>query len=237
MADLSHWDFADAFSAIETAALIIGSDPSLEILGEKVTYPKSTPILKKLSESYHAAWGYWHTRSDGCFELNDSVSLPDEAIQSAEMIEFQGRIHGKEITQNMAQYIGSFIGNGSSQNGEYSAFHLQRFPRTEVIRWLTATGMKSVYQFDLRQHLAESPTIAQTDPDIDPADLPIELDAANMAYRAVLNGYGNQSDTFKNRLIDYLQTTYTDLKTEAVQRIATVANPDKATGRKRLSKE
>ena len=69
--------------------------------------------------------------------------------------------------------------------------------------------------------------------DIDPSDLPEELDAANVAFRAVLNGHGEQAATFKNRLIDYLKTNYPHLKMEAVDRIATVANPDKARGRKK----
>ena len=68
--------------------------------------------------------------------------------------------------------------------------------------------------------------------DVDPLDLPEELDAANMAFRAVLNGYGEQTATFKNRLIEYLKANYSHLKTEAIDRIATVANPDKARGRK-----
>lgn len=66
----------------------------------------------------------------------------------------------------------------------------------------------------------------------DPLDLPEELDAANMAFRAVTNNYGDQSETFKNRLIDYLRKTFPDFSNSAVERIATVANPDKSPGRK-----
>jgi hypothetical protein len=69
--------------------------------------------------------------------------------------------------------------------------------------------------------------------DIDPADLPDELSAANIAFRAVTNGHGDQAATFKNRLIDYLEKNFTSLNNEAVQRIATVANPDKGRGRKK----
>ena len=73
--------------------------------------------------------------------------------------------------------------------------------------------------------------------EIDPMDLPQELDLANMAFRAVMNGYGDQNATPKNRLIDYLSKIYPHLKLEAIRRIATVANPDKARGRKSPSKE
>jgi hypothetical protein len=73
--------------------------------------------------------------------------------------------------------------------------------------------------------------------EIDPSDLPAELDAANTAYRAVLNGYGKQGDTPKNRLIAYLKATYKHLTPNAVARIATVANPDKSPGRMKSDKE
>lgn len=73
--------------------------------------------------------------------------------------------------------------------------------------------------------------------DVDPLDLPEELDAANMAFRAVLNGCGDRSATFKKRLIDYLEENFTALNNEAVQRIATVANPDKGRGRKKSNSE
>ena len=67
--------------------------------------------------------------------------------------------------------------------------------------------------------------------DIDPADLPEELHAANIAFRAVTNGHGDPSATFRNRLIGYLETNFLGLSNDAVRRIATVANPDKTTGR------
>ncbi len=72
---------------------------------------------------------------------------------------------------------------------------------------------------------------------VDPVDLPQELDLANMAFRALLNGHGDQNATPRNRLIGYLKTTYPYLKTEAIERIATVANPDKAPGRKKRAAE
>ena len=67
-------------------------------------------------------------------------------------------------------------------------------------------------------------------PEPDPSDQPKELDIANIAFRAVSNGYGNQEDTFKNRLIAYLESTYPKLLNSEIQRIATIANPDKERG-------
>lgn len=77
---------------------------------------------------------------------------------------------------------------------------------------------------------------ATVDHYIDPSDLPEELSIANIAYRAVSNGYGDPAATFRNRLIAYLETEC-QLLPEAVQRISTVANPDKSTGRKKREKE
>jgi hypothetical protein len=73
--------------------------------------------------------------------------------------------------------------------------------------------------------------------EIDPVDLPLELDSANMAFRAVTTGYGDPTATFRNRLIEYLKNTLPNLKREEVDRIATVANPDKSRGRKKRNKE
>lgn len=69
--------------------------------------------------------------------------------------------------------------------------------------------------------------------DIDPADWPDELFAAMTAFRAVTNGYGNSSDTFKNRLTEFLASNFKHLSKEAIGRISTVANIDKSRGRPR----
>lgn len=85
------------------------------------------------------------------------------------------------------------------------------------------------------RHQNSSVTLSKVE--IDPSDLPLELDAANMALRAVTNGYGDPSATKRNRLVEYLRQHYPDFKLEQVQRIATVANPDKSTGRKNSGRE
>lgn len=89
--------------------------------------------------------------------------------------------------------------------------------------------------------LTETPTKepaapeAPSEEEVDPCDLPEELDAANMAFRAVLKGYGGITATRRNRTVNYLKDTYPHLKPDAIQRIATVANPDKSRGRKTFS--
>lgn len=106
----------------------------------------------------------------------------------------------------------------------------------EAVRGLTVAKLEAEAEFSARNTAPPSttlpPTVAPTTPDIDPADLPEELSIANIAFRAVTNGYGNPDDTFRNRLIEYLKLTYPKFLQSEIERIATVANPDKARGRK-----
>lgn len=73
--------------------------------------------------------------------------------------------------------------------------------------------------------------------EFDPLDFPEELDAARIAFRAVVKGSEGVGTTIKNRLIDYVKKNYPSLGNDAVMRIATVANPDKTRGRKKFNKE
>jgi hypothetical protein len=73
--------------------------------------------------------------------------------------------------------------------------------------------------------------------ELDPQDRPEELDSANMAFQAVTNGFGDPSETFRIRLVDYLKKTFPKFTNDAVQRIATVANPSKSPGRKKNNKQ
>ena len=114
------------------------------------------------------------------------------------------------------------------------------FERAELVRWLSEVGLQSIYRFDL-SHLDVGKSLIGTeaieDDGIDPSDLPPELHAANIAFRAITRGYGDQAATRRNRLVDFIGKHYPDFNSEQVQRIATVANPDKTTGRKKSGKE
>ncbi len=87
---------------------------------------------------------------------------------------------------------------------------------------------------DSKEHLPfEQDAVSKQENYLDPGDYPDELFAAIDAYRAVMNGYGDQSATPRKRLIALLKERYPDLKSEARERVATVANPDKSPGRKK----
>ena len=68
---------------------------------------------------------------------------------------------------------------------------------------------------------------------IDPTDYPEELYAAINAYRGVINGYGDQTKTFKERIIDLLRDRHPSLGDEAVNRISILTNNNKRPGRKK----
>ena len=109
-------------------------------------------------------------------------------------------------------------------------FDDQEFERSSIARWLIQIEMKSIYQFG---HKLSNILDEATKTNIDPADPSDELSAANIAFRAVTNGHGDPNATFRNRLIGYLETNFNDLSTDAVKRIATVANADKTHGRQK----
>ena len=105
--------------------------------------------------------------------------------------------------------------------------------RDEISRWLAASGLGSSYQFSSPPDHGDK----SIDGAINLSDLPLELRAATIAHREVLNGFGDQTTTPRTRLIEYLKKHYPAFKQGQVSRVATVANPDKTTGRKKSIKE
>jgi hypothetical protein len=114
-----------------------------------------------------------------------------------------------------------------------------RFNRDEIEIFLDES--KFIPEVRLSQHIRKEGEVKNPfefiEDTIDPSDFPYELDAANIAFTAVSKGHGDQNLTFKKRLIEYLEENYKGFSSQAIQRIATVANPDKSTGRQKSSKE
>ena len=114
---------------------------------------------------------------------------------------------------------------------EFSKTHIYGFDRGGITAFIASCGV------NIEVNKAVVSEQRRMEFDIDPADLPDELSAANIAFRAVTNGHGDPLATFRNRLIGYLETNFPNLSDDAVKRIATVANPDKKTGRKKSNAE
>jgi hypothetical protein len=224
MADLSHWDFAEQFSGYDAAALILGFEPRdseefqgrINVVVDRMGLHYECALDKARIEQFAPSWET---------EPIDTV-LSQQDLPSVELLKGWQR---------------------SAERGEDGPFHVwlsdrrkplfenQEFSREKVANWLAAIGMRSRYAF--KRDADEADAIEHITADFDPSDSPPELDAANMAFRAVIKGYGDPAATPRNRLVEYLEKNYPDFKPEQVQRIATVANPDKTTGRKRSGKE
>jgi hypothetical protein len=208
MTDFSHWNFAPYFSGEEAAALIVGLEPSESVNDRR----KAEPVYRRLEQSfrYFLMWAEV-VGSDG-----EDHEFPDGCTSLINCA-----WENKDRDSISIEWL-------ESNNCD---FERQVFSRQEIVRWLRDIGLESVYSFELT-----NVDTVHLDPGTDPADYPDELYAANLAFRAVTNGYGGKSDTFKNRLVSYLESTHAHLSKEAVQRIATVANADKTTGRKKSSR-
>ncbi len=224
MESLYHWNLAEEFSAKEAASLMVGIDPAHP-------YPDwwlSKPISERIKNNYEATLKkYLDNFDEFSPEGMKLFKQVTKEIYSIELLYILDSAHATKDESIFSKWHFSGM----------SDFVKQRFSRLELHRWLTENNIPAVYSFQITDSFSRIseknflPTA--TELDIDPIDLPEELDAANMAFRAVLQGYGNQKTTFKNRLIDYLKMNYRHLKQEAVDRISIVANPDKAPGRKK----
>lgn len=215
MNDLSHWDFAENFLGFEAAALILGLDPS-ESAGDE---HRVRVVMERLELDYsRAVEGAWaeHIPFD---VLSRGTSRVDDFLVSVELDQLW-----RDASEGRDAPLDAWLADKRKPQ-----FGNQKFSRNAIAAWLKAIGMKSGYHFDMQA----GDSVTGDQDDVDPSDLPNELQAANIAYRAVLNGYGASSATFRNRLIEFLNKNNPDLPQEAVERIATVANPDKQRGRKK----
>jgi hypothetical protein len=224
MTDFSHWEFAEQFDGYDAAALILGMEPResegdqwrIQVITDRMEMHYQSAVEKARRTATEAPWKI----------KSMSASLTEQDLPSTQLSALWSEVVEPDGEIPFVEWLS---GRGSSK------FDFQKFSREQIANWLDVIGMQSKYEF--RRGGTTSPAREAIAIEIDPADLPIELDAANLAFRAVMNGYGDPSKTPRNRLIDYIEENFPDFKSEQVQRIATVANPDKTTGRKRSSKE
>jgi len=215
MDELSHWDFADVFTASEASALMLGIDPNSPDAESR----KLKPVIERMESSYGKAWVHYAFWDGGIYDED----------KWAEILHVPEQLHSVDLIAN--KELGEEAFGKWAADKTQSDFWKQFFSRAELARWLSAIGLKSLYSFERGQ--AQSADIVALSSDIDPSDFPNEMSAANIAFRAVTNGYGDPRATFKNRLIEYLNDNYSGLKRDAILRIATVANADKTPGRKK----
>ena len=137
MADLSHWDFAESFTADEAANLILGFDGLDRMAASR---EKCVPVIIRMSESYRAAHSTFCTliyRKSSAALAEGHKGLVSNELQNQFDFEHVFSVEGGD-TKSFDNWLG----------GEYGRFVKQTFSRKELARWLKAIGLKSVYQFD-----------------------------------------------------------------------------------------
>jgi hypothetical protein len=234
MVKLKHWDNVQSFTGREISLLLMGLDPS----NKDSSLFDSEHLLGPIRNGYIAA--IWRARK----EIGLSVGMLRNAADIDDSITSSGTLssidlllaHEGWFDEGMEEEFAGWLQH------KKSAFEFQRFSRSEVVNWLIANNVTSEYQFYKQcDGMADSKALKlplpALPPTVDPEDLPIELDVGRIAFQAVQNGYGNQTATFRNRLVEFIEENYKGLTGETVKRIATVANPDKTTGRKKKTKE
>ena len=136
MPDFSNWDFAEKFSGVEVASLMLGVDPAVAMQEQEKLYP----AIQRLRHAYEGAL----TAAIWAFDFNDSTngSLPDIAASSKSLYSHRMLlVNGGEFD------IYKLINGNWLRNEEETKFENQLFSRAEVYRWTSANGLRSFYAF------------------------------------------------------------------------------------------
>ena len=136
MENLSHWDYAEEFSGVEAASLIVGIDPS----NIQNRNGKITPVMQRMMSDYDGAlsaaiWAY--DFNDGAKgKLPDPVEYPNHLFSSR-------MFHSSGFEYNLEELLkGHWL-----KDREQTIFEHQKFSRDELARWISVHAMSSVYKF------------------------------------------------------------------------------------------
>jgi hypothetical protein len=144
MIDLSHWDFAESFCGYDAAALILGLEPRESELEQW----RVNVVMDRMAQHYNnqIIALEWEVTSPEQRDEVDPTKLV--GLASVKMTELHrlAWLYGADAP--LQEWI--------SRTNRQSQFENQLFARYSIVGWLKAIGMKSVYQFDLRQELPAS---------------------------------------------------------------------------------
>ena len=228
MVDLSHWDFAEYFSGHEAAALMLGLEPTTVSEDQK---RRVKVVVDRMRLHYQNAidirpWdfpgGILENQVGNGTDCNLIILISFDMEELHQVYSLQGA----DAPRFEVEWF---------SNPGLVRFESQRFSRKQISNWLGVIGMVSLYPFERSGVKLGATHTDQSE--VDPSDMPLELDIANIAYRAVTNGYGDPMATPRSRLVAYVKEHFVELKPDTVKRIATIANPDKSVGRKNYGKE
>lgn len=123
MESLAHWDFAETFSGLEIALLMIGCDPAEA--GE-LEMKKATPAYKRISNAYLSAI----LDQDGIFS-----STNDEKMS------LRSKLLNWYLKHSLDQEV-------LLMDEKSLSFESQRFDRVTIAEWINNCSLTSKYKFE-----------------------------------------------------------------------------------------
>lgn len=141
MTNLSHWMYADDFTAREAAFLILGVDPSSSDAGNH----NASHIKKRLDGAYNNAVKAFicQTGADLGYDFYESFdALPKQAASECASVHEQ--LWSIELEDGLCKLID---GNEESEN-LVIRIHEPRFSRKNLAKWLRENRLVSAYQFE-----------------------------------------------------------------------------------------
>ena len=137
MADLTHWDFAENFSAYDAAALILGLEPRDSDTEEW----RVRVVTDRMRLHYkYALYRIFSSTIGDPIEYSESQAINAQiTLSSVKADELHHRcwLYGEETT--LSDWL---------DNNRQNDFENQEFARHTIARWLDAIGLKSAYLFD-----------------------------------------------------------------------------------------
>jgi hypothetical protein len=183
MMDLTHWDFADSFSAKEAAALILGVEP--DSVGSSLG--KCTPIYRRMETQYLDS-----INSHAWMILGGGEEEPDRYPFNATQLSSIRALQLNDYEDSI--YFLEWL-----EDPEAIAFTLQQFSRHELVRWLTEIRLKSAYKFDINDAWLEATSTAQDAPQY---EKPLMTSERNQLLKMILgmamDSYGYDPVAKKN---------------------------------------
>ena len=140
MSDLHHWDDAEAFSAQEAAALVVGIDP----LDPLAPLWKAGPVLERMKEGHRIAKAFaTQVMTPAEFGMQRKLRTWADALVSVLFDSYPVLQKNPWPSDPNRPY--ELPARFAGPDGE---FQVQKFARAEIKRWLSVVGIKSIYPFD-----------------------------------------------------------------------------------------
>ena len=213
MTDLSHWDFAESFSGYDAAALILGLEPR----ESENDQGRVNVVMDRMAKHY----------SNGIAELEWEGTDPEQRDEDdPKKLVGLASVKMSELTRLDFLYGADAPLHEWLSEPKKRKFEDQVFDRHSIVRWVKAIGMKSVYQFHLKQ-----PDAAQNTPGRWPwgnhhTELLGHLEAAAREFWVNYNADSAKATAPKNdTVVKWLKTEH-KVSDAMAKAIATMLRPD-----------